>query len=464
MSTLKERFVKSITIPGEGSDLQFAEQSMILTEAARQRMAAIRFMNIVPGAGSPYEWRRRDALPAAHPEGSGASAQTTGNNSSYSKLSKDLKIIRSYGRIDEFVEETDYDFDTAAEEVLGCAWAVAYELTGTVFWGDSSANQYQFDGFDSDPNVQRINGGNATITKALIDQLIDDAGQAGSEQDQKMLFMSRHMRDALVTSLAGTQGEGLRVWTHEDVAWPEPGAAGGIRLHHYGGIPIMAVDFTRPRALTGTITGSAGGDGSLADGTYYYRLAAVTRFGEQIATPEVAVTVYGADGNGSVTLTLGSAFQHANSNYPYSDAMYYKLYRGTSSGNLTLVNTYNGLTYDASGTPTGAVTSFVDTGADLSSSNRGGAGSDKPLVSSDATMSGNIDECIFLVDLDPVNGCRIPCSQYASGGGPASYYDLLAIKRLADTADHVNFLVKTYALLAILQGPVHGVLRNVRAK
>jgi hypothetical protein len=63
-----------------------------------------------------------------------------------------------------------------------------------------------------------------------------------------------------------------------------------------------------------------------------------------------------------------------------------------------------------------------------------------------------------------MNGCEIPCSQYEAGGGADAYYDLIALKRLAATADHCKFLVKTYALLAILQGPVHGVLRNARAK
>ncbi len=247
---------KSITIPGEGTTLQFAEQELVLTEAALERMALLRFLNLKPIIGSPFEFRRRDALPSAMPEGSGAIAQTTGDNSDYAKPTVPLKIVRSYGMIDEFVEATDYGFDVAASEILGVGQAVGYEATGMTMWGDLSGNPYQCDGMEMHPNLIRIDGGANTLTLAELDDLIDQTGASGDGiSDEKLLLMSRQMQSAVKRAMTAATGDGTVV-NLDEVSGTWPDADGGWRLKSYEGVPILPIALTRPRGAAPTITGA----------------------------------------------------------------------------------------------------------------------------------------------------------------------------------------------------------------
>jgi hypothetical protein len=84
------------------------------------------------------------------------------------------------------------------------------------------------------------------------------------------------------------------------------------------------MDMTVPTAPTGTPATSGG---SMADGTYYYVLTAVDRFGGETikGTESAAITITGGSGNGSVALTWTTLVQ----------AYKYKLYRTTVSGTYT---------------------------------------------------------------------------------------------------------------------------------
>lgn len=79
--------------------------------------------------------------------------------------------------------------------------------------------------------------------------------------------------------------------------------------------------------------------GTLAAGTYYYRVAALDARGQTVASNEVSVTTTGA--TSTVTVTWGAV----------TGATGYRIYRGTAAGSQTVYYTV------------GAVTTFTDTNA-----------------------------------------------------------------------------------------------------
>lgn len=114
-----------------------------------------------------------------------------------------------------------------------------------------------------------------------------------------------------------------------------------------------------PRALTGTPSTTGG---TLAAGTYYYKVTAVTAQGETMTSFQASATTTGA--TGSVALSWAAP----NAGGPDAGAITgYRLYRGTVSGAQNVLI----------GSPTG--TSFTDTG---------GAGTAATMPTSNGTING----------------------------------------------------------------------------
>jgi len=425
-----------------------------LTEAALAQMPMLQLIPMRAVADSPFFFRRRTALPVAVPQG--PSSDTVRTKSSLDKVSVALKTIREAGGVDNFSRHTISDVELLTEEALGCAISVVYQLAGMILWGDATANSYTFDGFDADPEIVRHDGGNDVLTKSDIDSLIDAVSVSVEGAQNHVLVMSKEMLTRLTDAVESSNAIRYDV---EIEPGGLPGARAGLRLHQYRGIPIYQTEATRPKKKATGITASvAAGQGSLAAGTYYYRLAPVTRFGEQGACDTITVNVSGD--NSAVNFSVPAFFIDSDLGQ-YTDAWYWKIYRGTSSGDEVLVNVANGLTYDASGTPTAAATTVTDDGDDLSSSDRGGATTDTPLTYSSSAP----DECIFIIDTNRLNGCELGYKDQrqtddARAMGPDG---LLGWLELAQTRDRLEFMVRAYAALGIKQGRVHGVLRGVRA-
>jgi len=463
---MDEMLWKQLTYAGEGATLIDVDVSAVITEGVLQKMPILQLLNIRRATGQPHRYKRRDAFPMAMPQGSGATA--TSSSSNYTNTDVPLKIIRSWGGVESFVEELS-DYDTLAEEVFGSTMASMYELVGTVFWGDALANTYQFDGFDAglpgavagDPrtDINRIDGDHDTLTKQMMDSLVDVCMQGGSETNQRALFMSNQMQSQLGRCEAGIlTGGGLTYLPTLEGGWP--GVNIGWIPRTYRGIPIFPCDFCRPQAAAAAVTLlEVYGAGAADADTYYYRVAPVTRFGEQGASAEVAITIQAGS---SVVITV-TMFNHPNSQYTYGDALYWKIYRGTVSGVLHLVKTVNAITYNASGTPIAADLTLTD---DFVNTVRAGctgtavAGTEDHPLLWDANAP---DEVVFLVDRDPTDGVEIPASRNKTAEGLLDDRDLISFKRLGDTRDRLDFMVRTFTALAIKQGRVHGVLRRVQA-
>ena len=449
---------KALT-PTTGAALIDAVISPVISEEAFKNMAALQYCPITPNLqGSPFEFDLRSAMASAYPEGSSATPQTSGDNSTYTETSIDVKIIRSWGEFDNFVDSVS-KYNTARNEVLGSARSVGEQACGQTWWGDATANSYTFDGFDPHVDLYTLDGGAVAATTDMIDTMIAATKQNGSQGLPRMLFMSPFMKMALSQYSIRTYKHDLAI---QNVSYPR--GDGGLQLAHWQGVPILEVDFTRPQGKAGTTSGAAQlYGGTLADDTYYVRVAPVTRYGEQMASDAVAVVVAGGGGAAALVITLPAPFSHDNINGAFGEAIYWKIYAGTSAIDTPLVVTTNALTYDGNGTPNGYVQSYTYAGTNTA--RRGAVGTatagneDQPLG---GTLDVNPDEAVFLCLLDKNIGFELPCSRY-DDGTDIGYYDLLGFKRLAETKDATNFFVKSYMLNAIKWGAVHAIGRRMRA-
>jgi len=452
------QFDKALT-PTTGAALIDDVVSPVISEEAFKNMAALQYAPITPNLqGDPFKFAVRSAMASAYPEGSSATPQTSGDNSTYAETSKEVKIVRSWGEFDNFVGSVS-KANIARNEVLGCARSVGEQVCGQTFWGDELANEYSFDGFDPHTDLYVADGGAAAATTDMIDTMISATKQNGSQGLPRMLFMSPFLKMALSQYAIRTYKHDLAI---QNVSYPR--GDGGLQLAHWQGIPILEVDFTRPQAKASTTSATTTlYGGSIADGTYYVRVAPVTRYGEQLASDAVAVVISGGGGAAVITITLPAPFSHANINGAYGEAIYWKLYIGTAADNTPLVVTTNALSYDGNGTPTGYVQTVIYTGANTA--RRGAVGTatagseDQPLG---GTLGVNPDEAVFLLLQDKNLGYEIPCSRY-DDGTDIGYYDLLGFKRLAETKDASNFFVKSYVLNAIKWGATHAIGRRMRA-
>ncbi len=459
---MDEKLHKQLTAAGQGANLQDRLPPVVVTEAALHIMPILQMLNIGRATGQPHRFRQRKRFPSAYPQGSGSTAVNSG--STYENTDINLKIVRSWGGVENFVEETT-KMDTVALEVYGAVQATAYELAGECFWGDATANEYQFSGFDAGHGagvqIQRIDGDQATLTKVLIDELIDTCQVAGARDEQKALFMSTAMQSHLGRVEAGSNGGGLQYLPKAEGPWP--GVQIGWIPRTYRDIRIYPCEFTRPKAAAASIAvEELEGEGELEAGTYCYKVAPVTRFGEQGASAEACVYVYGSESAVQITVTM---FEHADSQYAFGDALYWKIYRSSTQGSdWRLVKVVNALTYSDAGTPTAAATTLVDDGThEVRGGNTDTAdegAEDQPLT---WTVADGIDECIFYIDLDADDGVALAATMNETAEGLLDDRELFAWRRLADVNDQMNFMVRTYAALAIKQGAPHGVLRRVRS-
>jgi len=459
---VNEELYKGLTSAStSGGPWQDRDLNPVLTDAAQKKRPLLKYLNMIPATGDPHKFRRRDKQPFGHWEGDAATSVQT--QSSVSTQSRYLKIVRSKGFVTDFLAATmgPDEFDVALEEILAHTENCAMQIAAGVLWGcDGNAsaytvgaltnrgNAYMMAGFDADANIYRKDGGGNAMTLAEINGLIDATDIAGAEES-RVFVMSSHMRSRL--ELQEYSSGGAR-------QLPTIAGAFGITMSTYKGIPILTSDQTRPRAKMGTITlaGSDPGTGSMTDDTYYYKVAPVTVEGEQLASAEAWVTLVGATATQIVTITV-TAFQFGNTNALFSDALYYKIYRGTATGGEVLVATVPALVYNAAGTVGSASTTLIDTGL---TQTRGGISSSI----TDTELLGSVtapEECVFLVNADPENGAQIPAS--TQKGQAVSADDLIGLKKLGATADHEQFLVRSYCTLAIKRGAAHGVLRNALA-
>ncbi|MBA2751596.1 MAG: baseplate J/gp47 family protein [Actinobacteria bacterium] len=193
----------------------------------------------------------------------------------------------------------------------------------------------------------------------------------------------------------------------ESVAGVSP-APGFVRLgNELVGYTGFTAGLSAPTGVTATPSASGG---TLASGTYYYKVSALNALGETIASAEVSAVVVGP--TGSVSIAWGAV----------TGATSYRIYRGTAAG---AENTYY----------TDAATPFVDTGA------AGTAGTPRTTNGTSALTGCTGGTALYAI------GATI--SQAGRGGGivPVNHHAVIvtATALLVDVAASVE-LDEEYAL------------------
>lgn len=387
-----------------------------------------------------HEYTVRTAVPDAWFEGELTPANAAA--SSYERRSVQLKIARVWGGVSGFQQRMSEQFVNAlATEIEGSVEGLAELMEYAVLWGNDTDTK-QYDGIEAfiinDSTAQKTigNGGNVNdvngvITLSDLDDMLDavETGR-GTTNDNKVIIASPQM----ISKITGLQTKIQR--TVQQIEFE-----GGFRMATYRGIPMVPSGFVRPAGTTTSpdVTATAAAGGSLADDTYYYRIASVTRYGEQLVGGEDSATT--ATTNNSVALSWTAD----------SNAVLYKIYRGTTAGadNLELLDVIAAKSYDSAGTVSGNVTSYTDDGTKTPVS------SVKPLD----PVSSVVEETLFVVNLDPRRGAHLVGNMSPLGERLDTFVSYVP---LAVTRSSFDYMIESFHALVVPQPTLHAVARRVR--
>lgn len=420
-------------------------------------------------AQSLHEFNRMTALGGIG-GAMGESATTPTTQPTFYRASVQLKVIRRKGATTNFLQDASKrNIDAAAANIEAQLTSHVYDMANYCVYGNAGAtsNPYEFSGIDTFITTNRTNevvGGVVPTSLNFLDTMLDANFEKQGMNHRKAFLMSPQMLSKCSQLLTNVRlNQGL------SGAMSQVDIPGGWRLNAYRDVPIIVSGAMRPKATMTTITPtSADAGGTIANNLHcFFRVAAITRDGETLASAECDVDV-GAGGAGNVhTMTLTWA---AN-----TSAYRYKIYVSTATGTEVLKHVIPGFTYDANGTITGSSTTtvagvkswtsdangnvitctFLSTpvtaGAEVATANQ----ADLPLVST----GGIAPEVVFLWDLDEFQGMgRLP---YTNQGG-SQFNGLVTIEDLARTDDFLPFLIKSYCALADSYEATSSIHRGLR--
>ena len=451
--TLLQKALTTATGVGEGLIPENLEQ--IVTNTIIRLSPELAMIEQKKISGKIHEYNRLTALPAIG-GAMGESATTATTQSATARANVTLKIIRRKGAVTNFMQDTsEENIDAAAYEMENHLTAHVYDLVNYLYYGNETANRYEFSGLDyyigrndgTTTPVNRTNQIQFGVTPAnlkMLDDMIDESNSHGARAHRRAFVMSPQMLSLvsrLLTNVRLNQdnvGQGLSI-----VEIP-----GGWRLMSYRGIPIIETSSMRNTdtmsAVTPT-TNTAGG--TIADDTYYFKIAKITQKGESLAI--AATQVAGGGDNSIITLTW----------VDNADAYRYKIYCGTVFNSEVLVSEVSANIYDATGTVGVRATTvtFSTTPSTVNPTISAPAG--MLLAISGATQiptqmrsdiayeqaaGHSVPETIVLWDLDPIQGLgKVP---YTNSAG-SQFNGLVTTRELAETDDFTQFLVKSYMAL-----------------
>jgi hypothetical protein len=393
--------------------------------------------------GKTHEFNRLTQRPA--PGGAmGENATTPISNSKTARDNVELKVIRRKGKVTNFLNDTSRKYiDSASYEMQNHLQAHVLDIIAYMLYGNKDSNAYEFDGMDKMIGTNRIDFLATKPTDlSILDSMIDKSNRKGGARHRRVFGMSPEMLSkfsSLLTNVRLVQGltAGL---TQVDLP-------GGWRLNAYRDIPIIETTATSPieqMRPTITLTGIDDTFGSLSDGAYYVQIAPITYEGEQQASTEQLVTLSGGTATQSIKIALSDIHKNANGDI---NSYSYKIYISTTTGTELLKKIVPAYIYDSEGSP--VVTTWngkaggdeilirtLTPGADVPVSMR----LDKPL----SVTTGVFDECIYLWDLDPIQGLgKLPYTNVAGD----QFNGLVTTRPLAEVDDYIQFLVKSYCAL-----------------
>jgi len=314
-------------------------------------------------------------------------------------------------------------------EIAGSIEGLADLFEYSMLWGND-VDTYQFSGLDTyiqEDKPTSIFDLNSVVTLTDLDNMIDSTETyRGTNRDPKIFVASQEM----ISKLSGLQTKIQR--TVNQVEYE-----GGFRLDTYRGIPLLPSNFVKPATTTTSpaVTATAAAGGALADDEWFYRIASVTMYGEQLIGTEDSATT--ATTNNSVDLTWTAD----------TNAKLYKIYRGTVTGadNLDLLTTIAAKSYDSAGTLSTNVAAYSDEG-------------DLTVVSQVVPQSAG-EQSIFLANLNPDRGMELVGNMSPLGDMISNF---VAYIPLATTKSTFDYMIESFAALKVPYPEVHAISRRAR--
>jgi hypothetical protein len=287
-------------------------------------------------------------------------------NSSYVQNNFQMKHLEVVGAVTGYAQQVTRMVigDLRQTEIEGSIQGLTWDTEGGITWGNAASTlngaQPQFDGLDTQVSSfsgslqNAIDEGGNTLTLAMLDELIDmvETNAAMSVFDATWQFVLSNTAISRIAQLLQNQ---QRFNDRVEIA-------AGLIVPTYRDIPLVKTSFLSGRsfAMGAVTTATATTGGTLAAGTYYYRVAPViARQGEIQASTEVSQVTTGS----ASTVTLSFA---TPAGLDGAQPTLYKVYRSTAAGAETLlgyVDATVGLASD--GVTPVLTTSIVDTGTAL---------------------------------------------------------------------------------------------------
>lgn len=377
----------------------------ILLEYQRRYAPLLTAIPSKPWNSTQYFFNRRVSRPDSGAVVDGG-ARSIGN-STYEQNNFNIRLFQAVGSVTGFAQVVTRDIvgDLRQLELDGTVTSMLWTLENAMIWGNDPATvagiQPMCSGLDylvsnftaGSGSLAYINAqdqAGANLTLAYLDELIDLVETNAAmpiDASPWMFVMSPRMASAVSQLFVAQQR----------FAAPTTALGGGLNVPTYRDVPIVKSSFLSPRStVMGTVSASpTNSGGSLAAGTWYYRVSAVVaRFGEIQSAETAQQTTSG--GSSLITLTFSTP-----SNLPDgANVILYKVYRtllNGASNSETLVGVVDA--FDTTGT---AVTTIIDTGTNLQTNSSGNTGPAAYVgTNTGAKPRTGVQEDIYLLARDP---------------------------------------------------------------
>lgn len=437
---------KALVTTGSGQYLIAEDLEPLIRENLLELSPLTDMVPVIQATGKTHEVARRTATPGgARAEGEMTPVAYT--QSTYDRRTVVMKILRAAGQVSDFQQSAARSFtDCLADEIDAQTEDMADSFEFHTIYGCAddtgfTGDAYRYSGvypyilYDDAANCCRDAGGD-TITLTDLDGALNQTkNKYRNLRNVRYVWL---MSPSMISKISGLETRIQRMVPTIDYE-------GKFTMALYDTVPMLPSGFVQPdgTAAPTSLTGASGvlTGGTIADATYYYGIASITTFGEQLATTGVSVVVSGGAGAGSVTLSWTAD----------SNALLYAIYRtgggeADSAANYDLIDIIAAYSYDSVGTATaGGITTYNDLGALTAKTTC------HPLSTG--------EEVIFLVGLGENQGVARPMLN-PTLGEPMD--DLIRFVPLVETTDSYQFRLKTYHALQVPWGKVHAVIRRAK--
>ena len=436
-----EELQKALLTTGDGAALLPYDLDPILHEELLKVQPLAVLFSVLEAGSKTHEYNVRSSHPQAWFEGEVTPANA--KNSVYARKTVQMKIQRIWGSVSGFAQSMDERFiDALSTELEGSVEGMANILEFGLMWGTAddigfTGDPYQYSGLIprvfsfADGNV--VDGGANKITLPELDEAIAlSTAFRGVRGDPKVWIMSTRMKQVI----DGLQSK-VQIPLTESVL-----AEGRIVMANYGNIPMLESDYIAPASATTSpaVTATKGATGSLVDDEYFYAISSVTPYGEQVAGTEDSDTTETTNNEVDLTWTADS------------NALLYMIWRGLTTGNanLKLLDIIPALAYDGSGTVSGTIETYTDTGS--RDTNTGA------LLPAVKPLSDG-EEQILLANYNPRRGGAYLGKIDDMGQQTDRLFSFVELARVKDTFD---YMLKGYLAARLVHPNLVSVIRHAK--